>query len=466
MSPAFLGRATDLLRAAALRWGSLRRAERASRGEILALQRARLARLLEHAARRSPFYVRRWGGKVPAAEDLGSLEPISKRELLGEGLEEALTDRSLTREKLRGYLGLPGRHPYVVLATSGTTGEPAIVPYSRREWIEGLACSMRGQARHSPGLLGLLKVGGRMASVATQNPIHASTQLARSFELVPGQRLAVPAGELRGESLRRLEAFGPAMLAGYPSAMDALARETLEGRLRIGPRVVLTGGETVSPALRERVRAAWGAEVFDCYGLTETLVIAWECREHRGLHIDEDAVVLEPVDEEDRPVAPGERGSAVLVTNLFNGTLPVIRYRVGDMLGVSDEPCPCGLPFARIVSIEGRREEVLELRGADGALVAVSPTVVETPLEVLDGVRRFQLHAAEGVLTVVVAPRGGSAEGREHRERLGRAVEEAVARALAPHGVAAGSARVEVSETLEDERGATDKRRRVLRDAR
>ncbi len=454
----FFGRAGDLLGAARLRWGRLRRAERALRPELLAMQQERLRILLAHAARSSPFYAGRWGGRVPRPEDLASLEPVTKQELLDRRFDDALTDRSLSRESLRPYLGAAGRHPHVVLATSGTTGEPVMVPYTRREWLEGMALVLRGQARHSPRLADLVRRGRRVAAVMTQNPIHASSQLSGSLGCFPGMNLALAAGSPLEEQLARLDTFQPRIVTGYPSAVDALAAAQLEGRLRIRPEVVQTGGETLSAALRARVRAAWGVDLFDCYGLTETLVIAWECREHRGLHIDEDAVVMEVVDEADRVLHHGVLGDSVLVTNLFNHTLPIIRYRVTDRMAISDEPCPCGLPFARITAIEGRKDEVLSLPGDSGGSVNVHATAIETVLEEMSGVRRFQIQGSSGGVRLRVVPREG-AEGVLDK------LEAAVSAFLTSHGAARGAIRIEVVPSIEDERGATDKRTKVIRDA-
>ncbi|MBI4585368.1 MAG: phenylacetate--CoA ligase family protein [Planctomycetes bacterium] len=450
-----LGRGLDLARAAALRWGRLRRAERGSRAELLALQEQRLEALIEHAWSHSPYYRRSWGGRMPRAEDFPKLEPLDKAELV-ERYDDVLADRALSRGELQRRLGQPGRGPHVVLATSGTTGEPVVIPYSRREWIEGLAYALRGESRRSAGLLPSLWSARRLATVLTQNPIHASTHLHSGFSIPPLRRLQLSAGEPIEEQIEKLERFQPAMLAGYPSAIDPLARAQLEGRLAIRPRRVLTGGETLAEGLRERVRAAWGAEVFDCYGLTETLVIAWECREHRGLHIDEDAAIIEVVDDRGRVLPAGEKGSAILVTNLFNFTLPIIRYRVGDMLRIATEPCPCGVPFARLVSLEGRREEELRLRGRSGETASIHPTALEAPIEALPWVRRFQIRAEDGGLRLL-------AEVKDKVEEPAEKLREALRPILEKHAALPEALRVEIVERIDEERGRTGKRRRVIR---
>jgi phenylacetate-coenzyme A ligase PaaK-like adenylate-forming protein len=136
-----LHRGLDLARAIARRWGGLWWAERGSRAALLEIQKRRLGVLLEHAWNRSPFYRRRWGPRCPRAEDLGALEPLTKAEL-NEQYDDVLADRSLSRAALVRLLGAPQRGPHVVLGTSGTTGEPVVIPYARAEWIEGLVTNL------------------------------------------------------------------------------------------------------------------------------------------------------------------------------------------------------------------------------------------------------------------------------------------------------------------------------------
>jgi phenylacetate-coenzyme A ligase PaaK-like adenylate-forming protein len=451
----FVDRAADLARALTLRWGRLRRAEQGSRAELLDTQRRRLDEFLDFTWQRSPFYRRRWGERPPRAEDLPRLEPLTKAEL-SEHYDEILTERSLSRAALQGLLGKPRQGPYVVLATSGTTGEPMVVPYGPREWAEALALALRGERRRSGGLLATLRHSRRLASVMTHNPIHASTQLNAGFSVPPLKTLHLAASLSLEEQMRELERFRPTTLTGYPSAIDPLARAQLEGRLSIRPRRVIVGGESCPEALRSRVRAAWGAELFDCYGLTETLLIAHECRAHGGLHLDEDAVVVEVVDEDDRPLPPGRPGAAILITNLYNRTLPIIRYRVGDVVRIDDAPCPCGAPFARLAGIAGRREEMLRVRGRAGGTVEVQPLVVETPLEAVPGLRRFQIREAGGILRIAIE--------RDRRAELPlERLEIELRRALEGQGADPQALTIEDVESIEDDRGRTDKRRRVVR---
>ncbi len=450
-----LGHGMDLLRATRLRNGALRRAERGSRDQLLAIQARHLDHLLAYTAQHSPFYRERWGGGTPRATDLSELEPLTRTDLV-QHTDQVLTDRSLNRQLLYDWLDKPGRRSYVVAATSGTAGEPVIVPFSRRGWCMGLAYFQRGGMRFYSSFQDALRSAWRIAAIGTHNPHHLSTQLGDSTFVGPLPRLRLAAGMALDDLIEQLQRFRPTMLSGYPSVLDLLAKAQLAGELSIAPRKVTTGGETLPPGFRDRARAAWQAEVFDLYGLTETHVFAWECQAHAGMHIDEDAVILEVVDEQNRVLPPGEEGDAVLVTSLVNETLPIIRYRVDDVLQITDAPCACGLPFARIVSVEGRREEWLILRQASGASLSLRPSVVEGPLQSMPDVRRFQLRNGNGACQVLVVPHR-PAPGLEATIRL------TLVEALASHGVPPDAVEVSMVETIDQERGRTDKRQRVVR---
>jgi phenylacetate-coenzyme A ligase PaaK-like adenylate-forming protein len=443
----------------------LRASERASRTEILAIQRRRLANLFKHAAQQSTYYRRRWRGLTPRPEELPDLEPVDKSSLLIDSFDEAVTVPGLTLDTARARLAdVPqrqrGRH--ILVASSGTTGEPAVIPFSRRDWRMGMAYILRsanmaiqGIAHDTSSILRGFKGLPRVAGVSTLNPIHVSSQLGSSFNIGLVPSLLLPASMPLDQQMERLNCFQPTVLGGYPSALDPLSEAARDGILRISPHLVFAGGETVTAGLRRRVRGAWGRELFDFYGLTETLIIAGECRAHKGLHLYEDAVVLEVVDENGKVLPPGEPGAGILVTSLINRTLPIIRYAVGDRITLSDEPCPCGLPFRRILAIEGRSEELLILRKSDGETVRVHPFVIETPLEEIREVRRFHIRSdgKGGVLIVIVPARTEAG--------LAARVSAAVEKVLRPLGLGGRVIQVKMATSIESKRGSTDKLVRI-----
>src|SRR5207253_2555145 len=106
---------------------------------------------------------------------------------------------------------------------------------------------------------------------------------------------------------------------------------------------------------------AWGKEPFNQYSATETADIAAEHRRCRHMHLFEDLLLAEVVDDCYHPVPRGVYGSRVLVTTLFSRTQPLIRYELNDSVRLSPDTCACGLPFAIVDGIQGRVEDTLSL---------------------------------------------------------------------------------------------------------
>jgi phenylacetate-coenzyme A ligase PaaK-like adenylate-forming protein len=205
------------------------------------------------------------------------------------------------------------------------------------------------------------------------------------------------------ETVAGLNDWQPENLICYASMGRVLAEEQLADRLHIQPRAVMCSSEILTEESIARVSRAWGSRPYNVYAATETAGIASECRLHR-LHLFEDLVISEVVDDRDRPVPAGTTGAKLLVTVLFSRTQPLIRYEMSDRIRLSPDPCECGLPFAVVSTIEGRREDVLELPGPAGP-VAIHPNVFHRILEPAP-VREWQVREElDGLHILLGAPR-------------------------------------------------------------
>jgi len=182
--------------------------------------------------------------------------------------------------------------------------------------------------------------------------------------------------------------------------------------------VLITSSELRTPAMTERLTAAFGVAPFDLYATTEGLW-AGECEHHDGLHVWEDMTLFENVDADGRPVPPGTLGAKVLVTNLTNRVQPIIRMELADAITVEPGPCPCGRTLARMRAVEGRSEDALALPGRTGGAVTVLPAqfgLVTRDREVGE----FQIRQEGDRLRILVVPRPSA--GGELEARLQRAV--------------------------------------------
>lgn len=427
----------------------LRDRERWGAEQVTAHRRRALASLRAHAVARSPFYRRLYRGLESAP--LGALPPVSKATLM-DAFDEAVTDRALRLADLQGYLeddcGATRFGRYWVAATSGSSGRRSIIPTDIGEWAAVIASYAR--ANEWAGVHARLRHRTRMAVVSSTTAWHQSSRVAASVRSPLVDSVRLDAAAPLPEVVARLNDVAPEVLVGYASMIRVLADEQLAGRLRIAPRAVNSASEVLSPAARELAIRAWGVSPFDVYAATETGGIAAECAHHTGLHLFEDLVIAEPVDDDYVPVPAGTTGARLLVTVLSSRTVPLIRFELTDRVRLSTDRCPCGLPFRLLAGIEGRTDDVLVLPAAGGGTVTVHPVVFHSVLDLLD-VAGWQVRQdADGLTVLLASPRGGV-------ESAG--VNRAVTDALAAAG-AVPAVRVQVVDAIPA--GAAGKRPLVV----
>jgi len=410
--------------------GKLRKRERWTPDRLRAHQQTALHALRSYALARSPFYRRFHAGLE--GSPLAELPVLTKAELM-DNFDELVTDRDIRLADVEAHLGqirgdvrFHGR--YRVVATSGTTGLRGIFLSDPAEWAQVIASYARAQ--EWAGIVPSLRHPVRLAVVSTTKPWHQSARVGESVRspLVPTLRL--DATDPLPDIVARLNAFLPESLVAYASMQRLLAEEQLTGRLRIAPTAVLCASEVLTADTRRLVSHAWGALPFDVYAATEPAGIASECEQHAGLHLYEDLVISDVVDERNRPVPPGSAGARLLVTVLSSRTQPLIRYELSDSVVPSDRTCPCGRTFALIEGIQGRQEDVVHLASRDGSRVAVHPNVFHDVLDRLPAGEWQIVEEDSGVRLLVVRP-GPGFDGDGVAVAIGRAL-EAIGAAVPP----------------------------------
>ncbi|MGH7565530.1 MAG: hypothetical protein ACREK2_01750 [Gemmatimonadota bacterium] len=341
----------------------------------------RLAHILA-LARRAPLYRRHWSG-IPEHAGLAALPPMTKAGWV-EGFEESVLVPDVTREAVWEYIqspsrvGLPWRGRYTVSRSAGVSGRKSLfladqdamdvywALWLTRGWLPWLRVG---------GVARLGSRGARVASLIATSSHHASAAMIRrpspmgSMADVRSATLSIlkPVSRLA----RALDHWQPAALVGYPTVLEQLAILQREGTLALDLVLAVSVSEWVEPAARRRIEEAFGCPLRDSYAASEFLAVGFECAQG-WLHVNADWVVLEAVDEDFRPVRPGETSHTTLLTNLANRVQPVVRHDIEDRVTLRPDPCPCGNPLPAL-RVEGRQHDLLEFPDEAGRMVTVPP---------------------------------------------------------------------------------------------
>ena len=379
------------------------------RNKLLQHQSDALNDLRAHAYAKSPFYQRFHAGLLD--KPLQQL-PVLTKKILMEHWNEVVTDQSLKLDEVREFIeGADAprlfRNEYVVSTTSGSTGLKGVFAFNRDEWIWGVAS--HGRATTWAGA----RIGPfhrlRMAIVSSTKSWCKSLLVGASVDTSILPTLRLDSTEPLRVIVERLNAFQPDILVAYAETANALALEQIRKTLRISPRMVFASSEVFTDSARKRIGAAWGSEPFNAYAATETALIAADCTHHQ-MHVAEDLIIAEVVDNDNQPVPLGAYGAKVLVTVLFSRTVPLIRYELSDRIAFANlpAPCECGKPFAVLAGIQGRVEDTIFMEGTGDKLIAIKPDVFHDVLEPapVDGWQVVQESATTMRISIVGPQRG------------------------------------------------------------
>jgi phenylacetate-coenzyme A ligase PaaK-like adenylate-forming protein len=404
-----------LVHAKSLKW---------SRERLAAERQAKLRDLLAWAVERSPFHAERLAGIDTAhftEAQLVSLPVMTKDKLMSE-FSWVVTDPRLTLEVVEDHVEHVDGHPYLfdrfhAVTSSGSSGRRGVFVYDWDEWTTLALMQSRsrlGMADNMPR-----PSGEATASLFAGEGAHL-TKVMRSFLAEPGDSLHhLPMTLPVAEVVRGLNATQPELLMGYPSALDLVVREAQEGRLKIAPLYVESGGELLMERTRVSVRDLWGVEIDDSWAVVEG-AHAFSCPSGRAMHLPDDLVIIEPVDLAGRPVPPGEPAAKLYLTNLYNRTQPLIRFEIADGLTLLDSSCPCGSAHRRISDLTGRADNMFEYDDD----VKVHPMVLRLELHDERHVTEYQVRqTARGVSVKVVTDRPEDVD--QIRQRVARTLRTA-----------------------------------------
>jgi phenylacetate-CoA ligase len=326
--------------------------------KLRAFQEAQLTGLLAHAAKNVPYY----------ENLLGETDFVSGAPFRWERWRELPV---LSRETLQNAVAslspreLPAGHEEIErLRSSGSTGRAVEVATSNLASLWQNVLTLRAQiwaGREFSRVMGVIRKLPPGEALPPDGDMvdRWGNEIAFPFQTGPCARLTA-AAEIR-EQRTWIDRRQPDYLATYPSILRELAAGSPPPE-RVSVESVSTLGETVDAELRDLVKQKWHCRIADAYSAEEVGLMAIECPEHGGYHVQAESVLLEVLDSEGRLCKPGEIG-AVVVTPLFNHAMPLLRYAIGDFAEAGGR-CRCGRGLPYLNRILGRHRNMLML--ADG----------------------------------------------------------------------------------------------------
>jgi phenylacetate-CoA ligase len=337
--------------------GYLEKSQWLSRKEIEKIQLKLMKELLKHAYDTVPFYnsrFKRLGLKpeeIKTVEQLSKLPKLTKQEIRSN--LDGMVSSSAPRSRLTPF------------ATGGSTGEPLRFFKDNRTigWSEASTTRSYRWAG--------LDLGDKYV-ILWSSPFDLST--ARKVTgMVHGRLMRYVmlqssnmSEQSMAEYVHLIRKFKPRTIKGYASSLLLFANYLKTNRISdLNLHSIISTAENLSQRGRKDLEAQFSCDVFDTYGSREFQMMAGECSEHSGLHISSETVILEFV-KDNEAVAPGELGE-ILVTDLQNFGMPLIRYSIGDAGKPTDEICSCGRGLPLIKSVDGRVTDYI--RAGDGRFV-------------------------------------------------------------------------------------------------
>ena len=385
---------------------------------LRALQDSRVRAIVAHAWATVPFYRRAMEERGLRPNNLTTAADLARLPLLsGEQLSSDPWAFFSSRYRPSTTLELP---------TSGSTGHfKRIFHNPVAVFVASAHCR-----RFAPVFRAFLDAtnGYRELSVARSDGTSAAIaeffhHRALTRPRFSQYRRIVPISAPFEDVITEMRAWRPDILNVFGSYAGALFRYIEERGLDLPlPKVVLFGGDAMTPQERARIERDHGVVVLSTYQACECLFIGFECEHRQGFHINVDDVAVRIAGPSGQSLPPGKRGT-VVISNLLNRATVLLNYRLGDAARLDVSPCPCGRTLPRLVSLDGRSDDLVQL--PDGR--SVHESIILSSLYSVPGVARVQVvqEQPRSFLLRVIDNRGALHE-QVHRE-----AEHALRRALA-----------------------------------
>lgn len=351
--------------------------ETLSREEIEAIQLTRLKQTVRQVWEKVPPYRKKMEEAGVTPEDIKSLKDLSRLPFV--------TKQDMRDNYPFGLFAVDKEELVRIHASSGTTGKPTVVGYTKRDLQMWTECVSR-----------IAAMGGATKKDVAQicfgyGMFTGALGLHYGLENIGAAMVPSSTGNSE-KQIMYMQDFGTTLLVATPSYALRLAEVALS--MGIDPakdlqvKIGLVGSELLTDAMRAEMHKLWGEDmlVTSNYGMSELMGpgVSGECQYLDGMHINEDYFIPEIIDPRTGEVLPaGEKGELV-ITCIYKEGLPLIRYRTKDVTRLIYEPCKCGRTTCRMENLDGRTDDMLKIRG-----VNVFPSQIE---EVILGIEEIGPH--------------------------------------------------------------------------
>lgn len=351
--------------------------ETMSRAELEALQLKRLQETVKRVYEKVEPYRRKMEEAGVKPEDIKSLQDLRRLPFV--------TKQDMRDNYPFGLFAVPLDELVRIHASSGTTGKPTVVGYTKKDLEMWTECVSR-----------IAALGGATKKDVAQicfgyGMFTGALGLHYGLENIGAAIVPSSTGNTE-KQLMFMKDFGTTLLVATPSyalRIGEVAKEIgLDPKKDLSVRIGLLGSELLTEAMRAEMHKMWGEDmlVTSNYGMSELMGpgVSGECEQLCGMHINEDFFIPEIIDPNTGEVLPpGEKGELV-ITCIYKEALPLIRYRTKDVTRLLYEPCKCGRTTVRMENLDGRTDDMLKIRG-----VNVFPSQIE---EVLLGIDEIGPH--------------------------------------------------------------------------
>lgn len=394
------------------------------------LQKKRFKKILKFAYKNSIFYREYYNSHGIYKRDLEDVKitdlPFIDKSMVMENFDQIVTDKKLKKHEIENYLcnltkeriGKKYLDDFTLLHTSGSSGILGFFVYGKDDWDTLKAMTI---SRVSKGWLSF-KEKKRIAFLGATEGNYAGCSLTRSAPSFMYDKLLIPISQPRNEILQSISNYQPNIISGYSHGAHLLAEAQLKNEISIKPQKIFSSGEPLCQKTCELVYKAWGVYPMNFYAATESICFGIKKDMESEFDLFNDFHIFEILDENDHEVSPGEEGGLVL-SNLYNYTQPLIRYRMGDMLQKS-KAIQNEYEYQKISRITGRSGKTLKFKNPFGENIQIVSHMLNEFIS--PGVQRFQFvqpHANE-ILIKIKLEKQDDMFIREAYQRLGNILEK------------------------------------------